>query len=126
MLTDAVGKGLPLEGKWNLAYHAEKLVLSLLAPERQKIEFQRRMSECRGSGVPFIAFYEEQLITIANEDDDVNYRDMLLSLVSDMQRYNSNKHIKMRYARHAINRVGTAFCLALTFFLVTISFFHWD
>ena len=125
-LDEANGHKLALERKWNLAHHAEKLILSLLGAERQKIELYRRLSECKRFKAPFCSFYEEQITRYENAQENENQCfNLLISLVSDMQHHNSNKHIKMRYARHAIYRVGIAFSLALIIFLSIISLFHW-
>jgi len=117
---------IALEGKWNLAYHAEKLLLSLFGAERQALELKRRFSQCKRDQTPFAGFYEQQIKTLeqAKAGPDRSFH-LLVSLVRDMQQYNSNKHIKMRYARDAIYRVGLAFGLSLIVFLSIISFFHW-
>ena len=125
-LDEASNPGFDLERKWNLAYHAEKLLLSLFGAERQKIELYRRLGECQRINAPFCSFYEEQIKLYETEIlSDNQCFNLLVSLVRDMQHHNSNKHIKMRYARHAIYRVGLAFSLALFLFLSIISLFHW-
>lgn len=125
-LNEADNSEIALDGKWNLAHHAEKLVLSMLDSDRQRIELHRRFNECERTQAPFTSFYEKRIKKLSGKADSLDPSfHLLISLVSDMQHYNSNKHIKMRYARHAIYRVGLVFGLALTFFLSVISLFHW-
>ncbi|MFK7858144.1 MAG: hypothetical protein AB8B64_04970 [Granulosicoccus sp.] len=125
-LDEADKHEIALDGKWNLAHHAEKLILTLLGTERQKIELHRRLSECQRINAPFTAFYKDQVDRYEKESRfNEQCFNILVSLVGDMQHYNSNKHIKMRYARHAIYRVGLTFSLALILFLSIISLFHW-
>lgn len=125
-LNEADSREIPMDGKWNLAYHAEKLIISLLKAERQEIELHRRLSECKRLGMPFAAFYQDQIDNLTSEADNSDHHfNILISLVRDMQHFNSNKHIKMRYARLAIYRVGLVFGLSLITFLTVISLFHW-
>jgi len=125
-LDEAENKRLPLEGRWNKAYHAERLMLLLFSPERRKIELLKRLNECQRVQAHFTSFYETQIAS--DEDDTGDSRDfhLLASLIGDLQRYNSNKHLKMRYARYAVYKVGLMFCVSLLMFMSVISLFHWD
>lgn len=125
-LDEAEDRKTPLEGRWNKAYHAERLLLSFLTPERQVIELDRRLDESRRVDAPFSTFYHEQLAAASIPIPAGRTLALLESLVKDLQRHKSNKHLRMRYARAAVYKVGVSFSIALLIFIMVVSMVHWN
>jgi len=126
-----IGRHRSLEINWSTVYHAEKLMLSLFSDERTSIELQRRINSLADAQVPFVSFYRGALAeststdTGARQQSSTKMKELMLSLAADTQNYNCKRFIKMRYARLAIYKVGTAFFLAFSVFITVLTLGHW-
>jgi len=117
-----------LNHKWNKAYHAEKLLLPLYSDERVQIELNRRLNISEVEKTRFRKYYETEMakINLQESDSKEKYRELLYALVGDMQWFYNQRHLKMRYARVAIYKVGTVFCAAFAFFMGVLMIGHWQ
>jgi len=126
-----IGRHRSLEINWSTVYHAEKLMLSLYSDERTGIELQRRINSLADAQAPFVSFYRGALAESAatgtgvRQQPSTKMKELLLSLAADTQNYNCKRFIKMRYARLAIYKVGTAFFLAFSVFITVLTLGHW-
>jgi len=117
-----------LNHNWNKAYHAEKLLLPLYSDERVQIELNRRLNISEINKTEFRQYYETEVKEIASQETDsiAKRRELLYALVGDMQWFYNRRHLKMRYARVAIYKVGTVFCVAFAFFMGVLMIGHWQ
>jgi len=120
-----------IEENWSRAYHAEKLLIALLSDARVRVELSRRLDRLAGMEVPFASFYQGMLSQIddparaSDTEPATARRNLLVAMVDDVQAYRGKRFIKMRYARTAIYRIGSAFAIAFAIFLIVLARGHW-
>ena len=120
------------EVNWSHAYHAEKLLLAIFSNDRIKVELSRRIDRLARTDAPFTSFYQGALAQIDDPSrtndiaPETSRRNILVSMVDDVQLYNCGRYIKMRYARSAIYRIGCAFVIAFFIFLLALTWGHWE
>ena len=120
------------EVNWSHAYHAEKLLLAILSNDRVKVELSRRIDRLARTDAPFASFYQGALAQIDDPSrtndiaPEISRRNILVSMVDDVQLFYCRRYIKMRYARSAIYKIGSAFVIAFFIFLFALTWGHWE
>lgn len=130
---------------WNSAYYIEQLVTALYGYSRIPIELERRVQEAVNQNAPFTEFYLEKLASVnerniesslqsnsnltgntSQQTEIVQHRDeerqLLLSLVKDLQWFYQQQNLKQQFSRDAMYRVFIVFIASFSILLLALWF----